>query len=171
MTQLRLRLIKPEQDIIDNFGIDLVRENIDNNQKRKIIEKLLHYKRFTDIGDVNCSFSDLFMTRSDTYFVYNGHAVGIMVGSPNYESDLKFLPENLGDLSELAFLLIMGTQIERIPSSIGKLKNLRFLEIFGIGLLFSFFHYAHYVPKFLLKIFISYFLWLFLCSLFPFNLV
>jgi len=133
----QLKITNSDRKIIDDFRINLVRENIDNNQKRKIIENLLHYERFTDIGDVNCSFSDLFKTKNDTYFVQNGHVVGIMVGSPNFESNLKNLPKNLGNLSKLSFLLIVGTQIEKIPSSIGKLKNLRFLEIYGNSNLYS----------------------------------
>lgn len=132
-----LRLPSPEQDVLDNFDVKLVREDIDSEKNKKIMENLFLYQRFTDLAKINNSCSDLFKTKKNTYFVYNGNIVGIIHGSPSFKSKMKFLPENLGDLSKLAFLLIMGTQIVKIPRSIGKLKNLRFLEIFGNSNLFS----------------------------------
>ena len=63
-----LLLSSSEQEVIDKFCVNLMREDIDIEENKKIIETLLQYPRFGNYR-VNNSCSDLFKTKNNTFFI------------------------------------------------------------------------------------------------------
>lgn len=42
---------------------------------------------------------------------------------------LKYLPENIGNMTNLRYLYLANNQITKLPHSMGKLKNLKYLDL------------------------------------------
>ncbi len=116
-----------EQEVIDNFDVELKRIDLDSEKINQIIrenEKTPNnhwkFRILADLSHVN----------SNSYIVYNGHIIAIFYTHDIRKSELKRLPENLGNLKELLILELIHVRIKKIPTSIGKLKKLIFLRLY-----------------------------------------
>ena len=121
-------LPQSEQEVIDNFDIKLVRGDDISKEDQAKIKSFFSQNFFNDLEIMLFNF---FFLQNINYIVLDGHIVAInFIGSP-IKPHMIVLSENLGNLSELIYLEICDTKIERIPSSIGKLKKLFFLRIYN----------------------------------------
>ena len=75
-----------------------------------------------DYEDKNCYFHDL----CDFGFVaYEGNLKKLSI----IDKRIEFLPQSIGNLSELVSLHLSRNSLKSLPGSIGKLENLKFLSV------------------------------------------
>jgi len=79
-------------------------------------------------GNIDSAVGDTSFTDTLTFWYENSHIVGLFFLS----TELEKLPESIGNLTHLKFLVIVSSQIQEIPTDLKKLNLLEHIEFTNV---------------------------------------